>query len=72
MGAQDSCDPTKPAKDVLSGTAKKEFPSEFLNLSLNEIKSLLKNATGQDKRKLQTAKKLLEQGKRLEEKGHGQ
>ena len=65
-------DPTKPAKDVLSGTAKKRFPSEFLNRSLNDIKAQLENATGQLKRKLQTAKKLLEQGTRLGDKDHGE
>ena len=65
-------DPTKPAKDVLTGTAKKKFPAEYLGNSLIEIKDLLRKATGQEKRKLQTAKKLLEQGKRLGEKDHGE
>jgi hypothetical protein len=65
-------DPTKPARDVLSGTAKKKFPAEHLGHSLNEIKKLLEDASGQKKRKLQTAKKLLEQSKRLGEKDHGE
>lgn len=66
-----SVDPEKSAKDVLSGTTKRKFPAEFLDRSLDEIKDLLKHATGKEKRKLQTAKKLLEQGERLSEKEHG-
>jgi hypothetical protein len=60
----DSCDPTKPAKEVLRGRLKREFPSEHLD-SLNEIKEKLRAATGAEKRKLQKAKKLLEQQDRL-------
>jgi hypothetical protein len=62
----------KRARDILTGTAKKRFPSDYLDKSLNEIKELLQKASGPEKRKLQTAKKLLEQGKRLGEKDHGE
>jgi hypothetical protein len=65
------CDPTKPAKDVLPGSLKKRFPGEFLDKSLNEIKELLKTAKSAAKRKLQTAKKILEQQYRLGEKDLG-
>jgi hypothetical protein len=65
-------DPTMPAKDVLTGTTKKKFPGEYLDNSLNEIKDLLRGASGPEKRKLQTAKKLLEQSSRLGEKDHGE
>jgi hypothetical protein len=62
------CDPTKPAHEVLKGRLQREFPSEYLNESLSEIKSKLKRATGAEKRKLQKAKKLLEQQDRLGDK----
>ncbi len=65
-------DAAKPARDVLTGTAKRMFPSEYLGHSLNEIKELLRQASSKEKRKLQTAKKLLEQAERLGEKDHGE
>ena len=65
------CDPEKPARDVLSGRVKREFPSEYLNDSLNDIKDKLRRAAGAKKRKLQRAKKLLEQQERLKEKDLG-
>jgi hypothetical protein len=61
-------DPTKKAQDVLPGSIKREFPSEYLGKSLNDIKDLLDNlprdADGKLKQKLQKAKKLLEQQER--------
>jgi len=65
------CDPTKPAREVLSGKLKREFPSELLGNSLNEIKSKLKVAKGVEKIKLKKAKKLLQEAKRLNEKNLG-
>jgi hypothetical protein len=61
-------DPTKPANEVLLGSLRREFPGQHLNKSLNEIKELLRTASGEEKRSLQTAKKLLEQSERLLEK----
>jgi hypothetical protein len=58
-------DPDQPAQDVLPGTLKREYPGDLLGHSLNDIKDLLKTATGAEKRKLQKAKKLLEQQQRL-------
>ena len=66
-----TADPTKPAKDVLKGRLKREFPREFLENSLAEIKEMLKKAKGAQKRKLQKAKKLLEQQDRLGDKDLG-
>ncbi len=60
-----SFDPSKAAKHVLPGRLKREFPSQYLDKSLNEIKDMLKNATGAEKRALQKAKKILEQQERL-------
>ena len=56
---------SKAAKDVLSGTLKREFPGQYLNMSLSEIKKALKGAIGPEKKALQKAKKLLEQQERL-------
>jgi hypothetical protein len=58
-------DPDKPASEVLRGQAKREFPGEHLNKSLNEIKEELKSAEGPAKRSLQKAKKILEQQDRI-------
>jgi hypothetical protein len=63
----DSVDPNRPAGEILPGSLKREFPSEFLGNSLNEIKHMLRTATGPAKRALQKAKKLLEQIPRLME-----
>jgi hypothetical protein len=60
-----SIDPTKPAQDVLPGSLKRRFPSEYLGYSLNDIKESLQTATGATKTKLQSAKKILEQAPRL-------
>jgi hypothetical protein len=60
-----SVDPNKAARDVLPGSLKREFPSQYLDKSLNEIKDMLKIAAGPTKRNLQKAKKLLEQVPRL-------
>ncbi len=67
----ESKDSSKPAKDKLAGRLKRSFPAEYLGKSLAEIKELVKNAKGPAKRKLQTAKKLLEQQERLMEKDFG-
>lgn len=69
--SQHRIDPAKPAQDVLPGGLRREFPSQHLQKSLNEIKDLLRDATGEDKRSLQTAKKLLEQAPRLLQKTGG-
>jgi len=61
-------DPTKPANEVLPGSLRREFPGQHLNKSLNQIKDLLRTASGGEKRSLQTAKKILEQSERLLEK----
>lgn len=58
-------DPTRVAQDILPGSLKRESPSAYLGNSLNEIKDMLKTATGQTKREFQKAKKLLEQIPRL-------
>jgi hypothetical protein len=58
-------DPTRPARDVLSGSLKRYFPSQHLGKSLNDIRRALRGAKGLEKRTLQTAKKLLEQQGRL-------
>ena len=58
-------DPTKPAQEVLPGDLKREFPSQHLDKSLNEIKNLLRQSSGMEKRILQKAKKILEQSDRL-------
>jgi len=60
-----SVDPNKAAKDILPGRLRREFPSQYLGNSLNEIKDMLKTASGPRKRALQKAKKLLEQSPRL-------
>jgi hypothetical protein len=60
-----SVDPTRAARDVLPGRLRREFPSQYLGNSLNEIKEALNTATGSTKRDLQKAKKLLEQIPRL-------
>jgi hypothetical protein len=60
-----SIDPTRPAQDILPGSLRREFPSQYLGHSLNEIKEMLKTATGPTKLALQKAKKLLEQIPRL-------
>ena len=64
-------DPTKPAKDVLPGSLRREYPGEYLDKSLNQVKDLLKGAKGQEKNALQKAKKLLEQAERLLGKNKG-
>jgi hypothetical protein len=61
-------DPTRPANEVLPGSLRREFPGQHLNKSLNQIKDLLRTASGAEKRSLQTAKKILEQSERLLEK----
>jgi hypothetical protein len=61
-------DPTKPARDVLPGSLRREFPGQHLDKSLNGIKDALRTASGAEKRSLQTAKKMLEQSERLLEK----
>jgi DNA-directed RNA polymerase specialized sigma24 family protein len=58
-------DPTRRALDILPGSLRREFPSRYLGNSLNEIKEMLKAASGATKRDLQKAKKLLEQIPRL-------
>ena len=60
-----SSDPNRAAKDVLPGSLRREFPSQYLDKSLNEIKDMLRVAKGNEKRALQKAKKLLEQQERL-------
>ena len=60
-----SVDPIRAAQDILPGSLRREFPSQYLGNSLNEIKDMLKTATGPTKRTLQKAKKLLEQIPRL-------
>ncbi|MEZ4465656.1 MAG: polymorphic toxin-type HINT domain-containing protein, partial [bacterium] len=62
------CDPTKPAREVLPGRLRREFPAEHLDKSLNDIKAALSGESGQAKRSLQKAKKLLEQVDRLMQK----
>jgi hypothetical protein len=71
MSVGNGCDPAKPAKDVLKGRLKRRFPSEYLGKSLNEIKDMLRTAPPEAKRKLQKAKKILEQQDRLGEKDLG-
>lgn len=61
----------KPAADVLPGSLKRVFPGQYLENSLNEIKAMLKTASGNEKQVLQKAKKILEQQKRLVEKTKG-
>ncbi|WP_437732812.1 SpvB/TcaC N-terminal domain-containing protein [Sorangium sp. So ce1335] len=61
-------DPTKPAREVLPGSLRREFPGQHLDKSLNGIKDALRTASGAEKRSLQTAKKILEQSERLLEK----
>jgi hypothetical protein len=61
----DKLDPTKPAENVLPGSLKRKFPTGLLGRSLNEIEEALKKATGKEKSDLKTAKKILEQVKRL-------
>jgi hypothetical protein len=61
----DKLDPTKPAENVLPGSLKRKFPTGLLGKSLNEIEEALKKATGKEKSDLKTAKKILEQVKRL-------
>jgi RHS repeat-associated protein len=58
-------DPDKPAEQVLRGKSKREFPGEHSGKSLNEIRKELRTATGQEKRSLQKAKKILEQQGRI-------
>jgi RHS repeat-associated protein len=58
-------DPNKPAGDVLPGSLRPEFPGEHLGKSLNQIKDLLKTATGKAWASLSKAKKMLEQADRL-------
>jgi len=58
-------DPDKPARDVLPGRLKREFPGEHSDKSLNQIKDALKFAQGAEKKSLQKAKKILEQLNRL-------
>jgi hypothetical protein len=65
MSGSKGIDPTKPAREVLPGRVKRQFPGEYLDHSLREIKALLKKASGKEKRSLQKAKKLLEQLPRL-------
>jgi phosphatidylinositol kinase/protein kinase (PI-3 family) len=61
-----------PAERILSGTAKREFPSELLRYSLDDIERFLRTGkSGIATSKLQKAKKLLEQAKRLAEKCGG-
>jgi hypothetical protein len=60
-----SVDANKAAQDILPGSLKREFPAQFLGNTLNEIKEMLKIASGARKRDLQKAKKLLEQIPRL-------
>ena len=67
----EALDPTKPAREVLKGRLKREFPGDYLDQSLNDIKDMLGKAKGEEKRKLQKAKKLLEQQDRLGEKDLG-
>ena len=67
----DAGDAARPAQDVLKGRLRREFPSEHLDKSLDDIKDRLKKARGEDKRQLQKAKKLLEQQERLGEKNLG-
>ncbi len=50
----------KAAKDVLNGSLRRKFPSEYLGKSLGEIKDALKTVTGKTKDKLQTARKILQ------------
>lgn len=64
-------DPKKQAGEVLKGRLKRVFPGDYMDKSLDEIKDLLKQAQGDTKRKLQKAKKLLEQQDRLLEKDLG-
>lgn len=61
----------KAAQDVLPGSLKREFPSQYLTWSLNDIKAALSGATGTEKTALQKAKKLLEQTDRLLNKPKG-
>ncbi|WP_437997659.1 hypothetical protein WMF26_44235 [Sorangium sp. So ce185] len=61
-------DPTKPAREVLPGSLRREFPGKHLDKSLNGIKDALRTESGAEKRSLQTAKKILEQSERLLEK----
>jgi RHS repeat-associated protein len=64
-------DPNAPAKDVLPGSLKREFPAQHLDSSLNQVRELLKTAKGKEKVALQKAKKLLEQAGRLLEQNKG-
>jgi hypothetical protein len=57
-----------PANEILPATLRRKYPSQYLGKSLNEIKDALRTATGKEKADLQTAKKLLENIKRLMEK----
>ena len=64
-------DPNKPARDVVPGSLRPEFPGEHWDKSLNEIKELLRKAGGKEKNSLQKAKKILEQADRLLGKNKG-
>jgi len=55
------------AEDVLPGTLKRDFPEEHLGTSLAEMRNACRTAEGAELQKLQKAKKLLEQSKRLTE-----
>ncbi len=67
-GCGPGVDPSRSAQDVLPGSLKREFPGEHLDKSLEEIRASLGSATGEEKRSLQKAKKILEQAQRLLEK----
>lgn len=64
-GSVPKVDPNKPASEVLRGGAKREFPGEHLNKSLNEIRELLKTADGATRCSLQKATRFLEQQDRI-------
>lgn len=61
----------KKAKDILSGKLKREFPSQFLEKSLNEIKRLIKKPGTQNLKDLRKAKKILQEQERLQRKLKG-
>ena len=66
--AKRAADKGRKASELVSGKLKREFPSEHLNKTPNEIEKALKNATGKEKKSLQKAKKLLQQQERLRDK----
>jgi len=56
------------AKDILRGKLKREFPTEYLDNTLEEIEVMAKVAKGKELEKLRSAAKKLKEQKRISEK----